>query len=49
MDTPFGSLFIVLLPAGDEPHADFGAPEYHEPLTLSIRNHTNIGKLRPKI
>ena len=43
----FHRLFNVLLPAEDESHADFGVPEYHEPLTPGIRNHINIGKLGP--
>jgi hypothetical protein len=43
----FHRLFNVFLPAEDESHTDFGVPEHHEPLTLSIRKHINVGKLRP--
>ena len=43
----FHRLFNALLPAEDESHADFGVPEYHEPLTLNIKKHINIGKLGP--
>ena len=43
----FHRLFNILLPAEDDSHEDFGVPEYHDPLTLSIRNHINVGKLRP--
>ena len=43
----FHRLFNTLLPAEDESHANFGVPEYHEPLTLNIRNHVRIGKLGP--
>src|SRR6266404_2805678 len=43
----FHRLFNVLLPANHPSHRNFGVPEYHEPLTLSIENHINIGKLSP--
>jgi hypothetical protein len=43
----FHRLFNALLPAEDESHGDFGVPEYHEPLTLNVSKHINIGKLRP--
>ena len=43
----FHRLFNALLLAEDESHADFGVPEYHEPLTLNIKKHINIGKLGP--
>jgi hypothetical protein len=43
----FRRLFNVLLPAEDESHEDFGVPEYHEPLTVSVKKHIEIGKLGP--
>jgi hypothetical protein len=43
----FHRLFNALLPAGDASHADFGVPEHHEPLTLSIGTHVNTGRLGP--
>ena len=43
----FRRLFNVLLPAEDESHEDFGVPEYHEPLTLNVKKHIEIGKLGP--
>jgi hypothetical protein len=43
----FHRLFNALLPAGDASHADFGVPEHHEPLTLSIGTHINTGRLGP--
>ena len=43
----FRRLFNVLLPADDESHEDLGVPEYHEPLTPSVRKHIEVGKLAP--
>ncbi|KAN0127578.1 hypothetical protein V8E53_014605 [Lactarius tabidus] len=43
----FHRLFNALLPAEDESHADFGVPEHHEPITLSVRKHINTGRLGP--
>jgi hypothetical protein len=43
----FCRLFNVLLPAEDESHAGLGVPEYHEPLTVSVRKHIDIGKIGP--
>jgi len=43
----FHRLFNVLLPAEDKSHEDLGVPEGHEPLTLSIQKHINIGTLSP--
>ena len=43
----FRRLFNVLLPAEDKSHKIFGVPEYHEPLTLSVMEHIEIGKLGP--
>ena len=43
----FRRLFNVLLPAEDKSHKNFGVPEYHEPLTLSVMEHIEIGKLGP--
>ena len=41
----FRRLFNVLLPAEHPSHRNFGVPEYHEPLILSMENHIEIGKL----
>ena len=43
----FRRLFNALLPADDESHGNFGVPEYHEPLTLSFKDHIEIGRLGP--
>jgi hypothetical protein len=43
----FRRLFNALLPAEDKSHEAFGVPEHHEPLTLGVRNHIDIGKLGP--
>ena len=43
----FRRLFNVLLSASHPSHRNFGVPEYHEPLTLNIENHIDIGTLRP--
>ena len=43
----FRRLFNVLLPANDPSHRNFGVPEYHEPLTLNIENHIDVGNLGP--
>ena len=43
----FRRLFNVLLPAEDKSHEDLGVPEYHEPLTPSVRKHIEVGKLAP--
>jgi hypothetical protein len=43
----FRRLFNVLLPANHPSHRNFGVPEYHEPLTLNVENHIDIGTLSP--
>ncbi|KAH8981555.1 hypothetical protein EDB86DRAFT_421952 [Lactarius hatsudake] len=40
--------FNVLLPADHPSHLNFGVPESHEQLTLSMRNHIVIGRLSPQ-
>ena len=41
----FHRLFNVLLPADHPSHENFGVPEYHEQLTLSVENHISFGRL----
>ena len=38
---------LVLLPTStdDDSHKNFGVPEYHEPLTIKVMEHIEIGKL----
>ena len=43
----FHRLFNVLLPAEDPSHENYGVPEYHEQLTLRMRNHIIRGTLGP--
>jgi len=43
----FRRFFNVLLPENHPSHRNFGVPEYHEPLTLSIEDHIEIGRLSP--
>ena len=40
----FHRLFSALLPA-DDPSHEFGAPEYHQPLTPSLLNHLDTDSL----
>ena len=43
----FHRLFNVLLPAEHLSHLNFGVPEYHEQLTLDIKNHIDVGNHSP--
>ncbi|KAN0133862.1 hypothetical protein V8E53_008294 [Lactarius tabidus] len=43
----FHRLFNVLLPAEDPSHENYGVPEYHEQLTLRMRNHIIPSALGP--
>jgi hypothetical protein len=43
----FHRLFNALLPANHESHERFGVPEAHEPLRLTVTNHTSRGVLKP--
>ena len=41
----FHRLFNVLLPADDPSHNNFGVPEHHEQLILSVHDHISLGRL----
>ena len=43
----FHRLFNILLPAEDPSHENYGVPEYHEQLTLRMRNHIIPSTLGP--
>ena len=43
----FCRLFNVFLPADDPSHYNYGVPEYHEQLTLNMKNHITTSKLSP--
>jgi hypothetical protein len=43
----FHRLFNVLLPAEDPSHENYGIPEYHEQLTLRMKEHIMPGTLGP--
>ena len=46
-DGGFQRLFNVLLPADDPSHENFGVPEDHQQLTLSMNTHINSSTLSP--
>ena len=43
----FHRVFNALLPANHPSHERFGVPEGHEPLRLTVTNHTHRGDLTP--
>ena len=43
----FHRLFNALLPAEDPSHENYGVPEYHEQLTLRMREHIVPSMLSP--